>query len=134
MLTVFAFGWARILDLQSPTPLARRLAPTAYRNSTGDPHDRSDGLVPVASALLAGSLPLVLPWVAHGGAFGKSWYGSAAVVEQWWRALQQARYRPQSPVFNEICERDLGTRPRKGRSALRSLLLREALSAQVGQS
>ena len=72
------------LDLATATPLARRLAPTAYRNSTGDPHDRGDGLVPVASALLEGSTPLVLTDVAHGGAFGADWYGSPEVVDRWW--------------------------------------------------
>ncbi|EDY38194.1 hypothetical protein CPCC7001_1073 [Cyanobium sp. PCC 7001] len=77
------------LELAEATPMAQRLAPTAYRNSTGDPHDRGDGLVPVASALLEGSTPLVLPGVAHGGAFGPRWYGSPEVVEQWWAALQE---------------------------------------------
>jgi hypothetical protein len=66
---------------------ARRLAPTAYRNSTGDAADRGDGLVPVASALLEGSETLVLEGVAHGGAFGPIWYGTPAVVERWWAAL-----------------------------------------------
>jgi hypothetical protein len=66
---------------------ARRLAPTAYRNSTGDAADRGDGLVPVASALLEGSEALVLEGVAHGGAFGPIWYGTPAVVERWWAAL-----------------------------------------------
>ena len=66
---------------------ARRLAPTAYRNSSGDPADRGDGLVPVASALLNGAEALVLEGVAHGGAFGPVWYGSPAVVERWWAAL-----------------------------------------------
>jgi hypothetical protein len=77
------------LDLADPAAsgTARRMAPTAYRNSTGDPHDRGDGLVPVRSALLAGSEHLVLPGVAHGGAFGTRWYGTPAVVEQWWAAL-----------------------------------------------
>ena len=80
------------LDLADPaaTATARRMAPTAYRNSTGDPHDRGDGLVPVSSALLAGSGHLVLPGVAHGGAFGSRWYGTPAVVEQWWLALSAA--------------------------------------------
>jgi hypothetical protein len=78
------------LDLAEASPLAQRLAPTAYRNSSGDPHDRGDGLVPVASALLEGSTPLVLPGVAHGGAFGPLWYGSPAVVERWWGTLQEA--------------------------------------------
>ena len=66
---------------------ARRLAPTAYRNSSGDPADRGDGQVPVASALLDGAEALVLDGVAHGGAFGPVWYGSPAVVERWWAAL-----------------------------------------------
>ena len=74
------------LDLQAASPMARRLAPAAYRNSSGDAEDRGDGLVPVASALLAGSTPVVLPGVAHGGAFGPSWYGSPEVVERWWTA------------------------------------------------
>ena len=74
------------LDLQAASPMARRLAPAAYRNSSGDAEDRGDGLVPVASALLAGATPVVLPGVAHGGAFGPSWYGSPEVVERWWTA------------------------------------------------
>ncbi len=72
------------LDLATATPMARRLAPTAYRNSTGAADDRGDGLVPVASALLEGSTAVVLPGVAHGGAFGPCWYGSPAVIERWW--------------------------------------------------
>ncbi len=78
------------LDLDTATPMAQRLAPTAYRNSTGDAADRGDGLVPVSSALLEGSTPLVLPGVAHGGAFGPSWYGSPEVVERWWAMAQDA--------------------------------------------
>lgn len=75
------------LNLATASPLARRLAPSAYRNSTGDAEDRGDGLVPVSSALLEGSTPVVLPGVAHGGAFGASWYGTPEVVERWWAAL-----------------------------------------------
>jgi hypothetical protein len=75
------------LDLATASPLARRLAPSAYRNSTGDAEDRGDGLVPVSSALLERSTPVVLPGVAHGGAFGPSWYGTPEVVERWWAAL-----------------------------------------------
>ena len=47
-----------------------------------------DGLVPVESALLAGSRQLVLPGVAHGGAFGSRWYGSTEVVAQWWQSAR----------------------------------------------
>ncbi|MEB3325445.1 MAG: esterase [Cyanobacteriota bacterium] len=63
---------------------ARRLAPTAYRNSSGNPGDRGDGLVPVSGALLVGSTAIVLEGVAHGGAFGPRWYGTPEVVERWW--------------------------------------------------
>ena len=75
---------------------ARRLAPTAYRNSTGDPADRGDGLVPVASALLEGAEELVLEGVAHGGAFGPVWYGTPAVVERWWTAVASSAGGPAS--------------------------------------
>jgi pimeloyl-ACP methyl ester carboxylesterase len=66
---------------------ARRMAPTAYRNSTGDANDQGDGLVPVRSALLEGSEEVVLEGVAHGGAFGPIWYGSPEVVTRWWAAV-----------------------------------------------
>ncbi|MFN6133020.1 MAG: lipase family alpha/beta hydrolase [Synechococcaceae cyanobacterium] len=78
------------LDISSASPLARRMAPTAYRNSSGSAEDRGDGLVPLASALLTGSTSVVLPGVAHAAAFGTSWYGSPEVVECWWRALPQS--------------------------------------------
>ena len=69
---------------------ARRLAPTAYRNSSGNRLDRGDGLVPLSSALLAGAEAVVLEGVAHGGAFGPVWYGTPAVVERWWEAVRAA--------------------------------------------
>ncbi|MFN9623410.1 MAG: esterase/lipase family protein [Cyanobacteriota bacterium] len=69
---------------------ARRLAPAAYRNSTGNPDDQGDGLVPCTGALLGGSRPIVLEGVAHGGAFGPRWYGSPEVVETWWEAARSA--------------------------------------------
>jgi hypothetical protein len=78
------------------TATARRLAPTAYRNSTGDPADRGDGLVPVESALLEGAEALVLEGVAHGGAFGPVWYGTPAVVERWWAAVASPAGGPSS--------------------------------------
>jgi len=65
----------------------RRMAPPAFRNSTGDANDQGDGLVPVRSALLEGSEAVVLEGVAHGGAFGPRWYGSPEVVTRWWAAV-----------------------------------------------
>jgi hypothetical protein len=100
------------LDLSSPiaSPLSRRMAARSYgaiagpealagdpatvgdQATLGDPATggaarlAGDGLVPVGSALLAGSRQLVLPGVAHGGAFGSRWYGSPEVVAQWWQS------------------------------------------------
>jgi len=82
---------AGAIDLTEPagqaSATARRLAPTAYRNSTGDPDDRGDGLVPLDSALLEGAEAVVLEGVAHGGAFGPLWYGTPSAVERWWAAV-----------------------------------------------
>jgi hypothetical protein len=100
------------LDLTSPlaSPLSRRMAARSYGAiggppalagdpaSLGDPATlgdpakagapclAGDGLVPVGSALLSGARQLVLPGVAHGGAFGSRWYGSPEVVAQWWQS------------------------------------------------
>ena len=77
------------LDLDDPLASAssRRLAPAAYASNCGDRLARGDGLVPLTSALLAGSESLVLPGVAHAPAFGRPWYGTPEVVERWWRQL-----------------------------------------------
>ena len=100
------------LDLASPlaSPLSRRMAARSYGAiggppalagdpaKLGDPASlgdsatggapclAGDGLVPVGSALLSGARQLVLPGVAHGGAFGSRWYGSPEVVAQWWQS------------------------------------------------
>ncbi|MFY8147943.1 MAG: esterase/lipase family protein [Prochlorococcaceae cyanobacterium] len=68
------------------SPTARRLAPSSYRNICGDASAPGDGLVPVVSALLAGSKPVTLEGVAHGGSFGPRWYGTPEVVARWWPA------------------------------------------------
>ena len=73
------------LDLAEGFDLSRRVAKRSYTAINGDPDAAGDGLVPVGSALLAGAQPLVLPGVAHGGAFGPRWYGTPEVVERWWR-------------------------------------------------
>ena len=84
------------------TDTARRLAPTAYRNSTGNPADRGDGLVPVSGALLEGSQPIVLEGVAHGGAFGKRWYGTREVVKEWWTLQAHQATHPVPPTTNPV--------------------------------
>ncbi len=66
-------------------PLSRRMGPRSYQAIAGRTDLAGDGLVPVPSALLQGAEPITLAGVAHGGAFGERWYGSPAVVEQWWR-------------------------------------------------
>jgi hypothetical protein len=61
------------------------MGPRSYQAIAGRIDLEGDGLVPVQSALLDGAEAITLPGVAHGGAFGPRWYGTPAVVEQWWR-------------------------------------------------
>ena len=72
------------LNLADGSPTACRLAPGSYRAISGSDAVAGDGLVPVSSACLQDSRCLVLPGVAHGGAFGPRWYGTPEVVAQWW--------------------------------------------------
>jgi len=66
---------------------ARELASySGYKALCGDGGLWGDGTVPVESALLDGSHPLVLEGVHHyclGG--NRRWYGSADVVAEWWQ-------------------------------------------------
>ncbi|MCP9859849.1 MULTISPECIES: triacylglycerol lipase [unclassified Cyanobium] len=95
---------AGAIDLAEPagqaSATARRLAPTAYRNSTGDPADRGDGLVLVDSALLEGAEAVVLEGVARGGAFGPIWCGTPAVAPPWptWPRPSKSGRPPISPA------------------------------------
>ena len=82
------------LNLADGSATARRLAPGSYRAIRGSEHVPGDGLVPVSSACLQGSRHLVLPGVAHGGAFGPRWYGTPEVVAQWWPAAASAATSP----------------------------------------
>ena len=66
---------------------SRLTAGTSYRQICGDPQLIGDGLVPVSSAVLQGSFPVVLPNTAHGGFFGQHWYGSVDRIHDWWHAL-----------------------------------------------
>lgn len=79
------FSIAGDLDLEEGFDLSRRVAKRSYTAISGEPEAPGDGLVPVGSACLDGSQQLVLPGVAHGGAFGPRWYGTPEVVERWWR-------------------------------------------------
>ena len=82
------------LNLADGSATARRLAPGSYRAISGSDHVPGDGLVPVRSACLQGSRQLVLPEVAHGGAFGPRWYGTPEVVAQWWPAAASLASSP----------------------------------------
>ena len=74
------------LDLSSEqaSNFARRSAANSYRQIGADPQGPGDGLVPLSSAWLKGSSLIQLEATAHGGLFGKPWYGSAERVSQWW--------------------------------------------------
>ncbi len=46
-----------------------------------------DGIVPVQSALLPGSVHIILDGVAHYSIAGSEWYGSEAAIVRWWEEL-----------------------------------------------
>ena len=73
------------LDLKSDNASAfsQRSAAGNYKSIAGQGTVDGDGLVPVDSALLTGAQHLVLDDTAHGGFFGRHWYGSADRVGLW---------------------------------------------------
>ena len=77
------------LNLQGPesSAFSRLSAKSSYRQICGDPSSAGDGLVPVCSALLEDSIPIVLPNTAHGGLFGQPWYGSVERFGEWWDTI-----------------------------------------------
>ena len=77
------------LDLNgaNASRFSRRTAANSYRQISGDPQAPGDGLVPVSSALLRDARCVELEDTAHGGFFGRSWYGSEDRIGRWWSAL-----------------------------------------------
>lgn len=74
--------------------LRQRHAHSFYDQIEGRGDAWGDGLVPVASALLAGSQQIVLEGVGHFAGFGNPWYGTAESVAAWWQACQPEGERP----------------------------------------
>jgi len=69
-------------------PLLAAWAYGRYRDFGGDGTAWGDGVIPVNSALLNGSIQLTIPDVSHSGYFGQLWYGSDAIIPRWWDAAQ----------------------------------------------
>jgi pimeloyl-ACP methyl ester carboxylesterase len=64
--------------------LRERFAFRIYKEICRDGEVWGDGIVPVASALLAGSQQLILDNVSHFSIIGKPWYGNDKVLPLWW--------------------------------------------------
>ena len=69
-------------DLQGT--LKSRVVHLLYRQLSGDVGEWGDGIVPLTSARLDGARNLVLDDVAHAPTGGRRWYGTSAVVREWW--------------------------------------------------
>ena len=70
-----------------------RVAYLLYRSVMGRaaaPGIEGDGLVPVASAMLAGSRQVVVDDAVHGPSAGAPWYGTDGPVDVWWPAALEA--------------------------------------------
>ena len=120
---------ARVARVARELPGARRLAPTAYRNSTGDPADRGDGLVPVESALLEGADAVVLEGVAHGGAFGPVWYSTPPAARP---EGQLRRNQPGAPENHSPRSSRRGSKVPSGPTSPRSIWARKRSSPSLG--
>lgn len=66
--------------------LRERQAYSFYEQIGGQGGVWGDGLVPVASALLAGSRQITLEGVGHFAGFGGPWYGTEETIADWWQA------------------------------------------------
>jgi hypothetical protein len=66
--------------------LSERQAYSFYDQIGGKGNAWGDGLVPVASALLAGSRQITLEGVGHFAGFGGPWYGTEETIAAWWQA------------------------------------------------
>ncbi len=70
-----------------------RVAYLLYRSVMGRaavPGTEGDGLVPVASAMLAGSAQIVVDDAIHGPSAGAPWYGTEGPMDVWWPAALSA--------------------------------------------
>ncbi|MGD0018485.1 MAG: hypothetical protein ABSD62_04460 [Candidatus Limnocylindrales bacterium] len=70
-----------------------RVAHLLYRSVIGRaavPGTEGDGLVPVVSAMLAGSQPIVVDDAVHGPSAGAPWYGTDGPMDVWWPAALAA--------------------------------------------
>ena len=66
--------------------LRERQAYSFYKQIGGEGDAWGDSLVPVASALLAGSQQITLEGVGHFAGFGGPWYGTEEAIAAWWQA------------------------------------------------
>lgn len=57
-----------------------------YAEIGGEGDDWGDGIIPLRSALLAGSKQITLQGVCHYSPTGTPWYGTGEVIPLWWQA------------------------------------------------
>jgi pimeloyl-ACP methyl ester carboxylesterase len=81
--------------------LRDRHAYAFYRRICGEGRVWGDGLVPLRSALLDGAVHIRVDGVAHFAGYGEQWYGSPAVVAQWWARAQTGKGPYMDPVRRE---------------------------------
>ena len=76
----------KLIRGDSQGSLRERQAHSFYEQIGGDGDAWGDGLVPVTSALLAGSHQITLEGVGHFAGFSGPWYGTEETVAAWWQA------------------------------------------------
>jgi pimeloyl-ACP methyl ester carboxylesterase len=68
-----------------------RVRYSIYKYLTGNGKEWGDGVVPLASALLNGSMMIILEGVKHYSFTDEDWYGKSGVVKKWWQELKNSR-------------------------------------------
>jgi pimeloyl-ACP methyl ester carboxylesterase len=76
----------KLMRGDSQGSLRERQAYSFYKQIGGEGDAWGDGLVPVASALLADSQQIILEGVGHFAGFGGPWYGTEETIAAWWHA------------------------------------------------
>ena len=66
-----------------------RAAYRSYEYLCGQGGVWGDAVVPLCSALLEGSIHVVVDGVYHSAKRGRPWYGNTRVVREWWEAARQ---------------------------------------------
>ncbi|MBD3169016.1 MAG: hypothetical protein GF307_06000 [candidate division Zixibacteria bacterium] len=75
------------VDGAKTNSLISRISYYCYKYICGNGDVKGDGLVPAQSALLKGSIHIILSSASHPFLFARDWYGTSSNVYKWWNEI-----------------------------------------------